>query len=213
MCHFWCSEPPVAGSAILCPMHCKQSVLGVGSDELHPCLLPNPIFREAGTISEDTGPGHLREEDAHMSPDNKSIVRRLYQEVWNKRKLEIMSELLSPSHALHGPLYTGPAIGPEVYKGQVAIFVAGFPDLRFEIEDTVAEADKVVVCWTFSGTHRGEFMGVPATSKRVSVDGITIHVLSKGIIMDSYVSLDMWGMMQQLGVITAPGGPKSAAAR
>jgi hypothetical protein len=56
-------------------------------------------------------------------------------------------------------------------------------------------------------------MGVPATDKKVSVDGITIHVLSKGIIMDSYVSLDMWGMMQQLGIITAPGEPKSATAR
>jgi steroid delta-isomerase-like uncharacterized protein len=93
------------------------------------------------------------------------------------------------------------------------LFVAGFPDLRFAIEDTVAEQDKVVICWTFSGTHKGDFMGVPATDKKVSVDGITIHVLSKGIIMDSYVSLDMWGMMQQLGVITAPGGPKSAVAR
>ena len=148
-----------------------------------------------------------------MSPDNKSIVRRLYEEVWNKRKLGVMNELVSPSHALHGPLYTGPAIGPEVYRRQISLFVAGFPDLRFAIEDTVAEQDKVVVCWTFSGTHKGEFMGVPATDKKVSVDGITIHVLSKGIIMDSYVSLDMWGMMQQLGVITAPGQPKSAVAR
>jgi steroid delta-isomerase-like uncharacterized protein len=148
-----------------------------------------------------------------MSPDNKSIVRRLYEEVWNKRKLGVMNELVSPSHALHGPLYTGPAIGPEVYRRQISLFVAGFPDLRFAIEDTVAEQDKVVVCWTFSGTHKGDFMGVPATDKKVSVDGITIHVLSKGIIMDSYVSLDMWGMMQQLGVITAPGEPKSATAR
>jgi steroid delta-isomerase-like uncharacterized protein len=148
-----------------------------------------------------------------MSPDNKSIVRRLYEEVWNKRKLGVMNELVSPSHALHGPLYTGPAIGPEVYRRQISLFVAGFPDLRFAIEDTVAEQDKVVVCWTFSGTHKGDFMGVPATDKKVSVDGITIHVLSKGIIMDSYVSLDMWGMMQQLGVITAPGQPKSAVAR
>jgi len=148
-----------------------------------------------------------------MPLDNKSIVRRLYEEAWNKRKLEMASQLISPSHALHGPLYTGPAIGPEVYKGQVAIFVAGFPDLRFEIEDTVAEQDKVVVCWTLSGTHKGEFMGVPATNKKVSVDGITIHVLAKGIIMDTYISLDMWGIMQQLGVVSAPGGPKTAATR
>jgi steroid delta-isomerase-like uncharacterized protein len=148
-----------------------------------------------------------------MSPDNKSIVHRLYEEIWNKRQLHLMSELVSPSHALHSPLVSGPAIGPEVYRRQVAILVAGFPDLRFAIEDTVAEGDKVVVCWTFSGTHQGEYMGVPATHKKVSVDGITIHVLAKGIIMDSYGSLDIWGLMQQLGVVSAPGGPKSASAR
>lgn len=148
-----------------------------------------------------------------MSADNKTIVRRLYEEVWNKRKIEVMNELVSPSHALHGPNFSGSSIGPEAYRRQVSLFVAGFPDLRFTIEDTVTEQDKVAVCWTFSGTHKGEFMGIAATNKQVSVDGITIHIIAKGIIMDSYVSWDMWGMMQQLGVISAPGGPKSAAAR
>jgi steroid delta-isomerase-like uncharacterized protein len=148
-----------------------------------------------------------------MSADNKAIVRRLYEEVWNKRKLQVMSELVSPSHAIHDPIYSGPSIGPEVYRGQVAMFVTGFPDARLAIEDTVAEQDKVAVRWTISGTHKGEFLGIPATNKKVSVDGITIHILAKGIIMDTYVSLDIWGLMQQLGVISAPGGPKSAAAR
>jgi steroid delta-isomerase-like uncharacterized protein len=148
-----------------------------------------------------------------MSPDNKSIVHRLYEEVWNKRQLHLMSELVSPSHALHGPNFSGTSIGPEAYRRQVALFVAGFPDLRFSIEDTVTEQDKMVIVWTFTGTHQGEFMGVPATNKKVSVDGITIHVTAKGIIMDSYVSWDTWGLMQQLGVVSAPRGPKGASAR
>lgn len=146
-----------------------------------------------------------------MPADPKSIVRRLYEEVWNKRKLHLMGELVSPSHALHGPNFSGSAIGPEAYKRQVALLVAAFPDLRFTIEDTVTEQDKVVVCWTRSGTHKGEYMGIPATNKKVSVDGITVHHIANGRIMDSYAIWDVWDMMQQLGVVK--GQPQSASAR
>ncbi len=148
-----------------------------------------------------------------MSADPKSIVRRLYEEVWNKRKLHLMGELVSPSHALHGSNISGSSIGPEAYKRQVALVVAGFPDLTFTVEDTVTEHDKVVVCWTLSGTHKGEYMGVPATNKKVSMEGITIHHIAHGRIMDSYAIRDVWGMMQQLGVVSAPGQPQSASAR
>jgi steroid delta-isomerase-like uncharacterized protein len=148
-----------------------------------------------------------------MPADPKSIVRRLYEEVWNKRKLHLMGELVSPSHALHGSHIPGSAIGPEAYKRVVALFVAGFPDLCFTIEDMVTEQDKVVVCWTLSGTHKGEYMGIPATNKKISVDGITIHHIAHGRIMDSYAIRDVWGMMQQLGVIDALGRPQSASAR
>lgn len=148
-----------------------------------------------------------------MSPDNNSIVRRLYEETWNKRKLEVLSELVSPSHALHGPNFSGSSIGPEAYKRQVALFLAGFPDLRWTIEDTIAEKDKVAVIWSFTGTHKGEFMGISATNKKVSIDGITVHEIANGKIMDSYVNWDTWGLMQQLGVVPAQGKPQSASAR
>ena len=148
-----------------------------------------------------------------MSPDNNSIVRRLYEETWNKRKLEVLSELVSPSHAIHGPNFSGSSIGPEAYRRQVALFLAGFPDLRWTIEDMVAEKDKVAVVWSFTGTHKGEFMGVPATNKKVSIEGVTIHEIANGKIMDSYVNWDTWGLMQQLGVVSAPRKPQSASAR
>jgi steroid delta-isomerase-like uncharacterized protein len=148
-----------------------------------------------------------------MSADPKTIVRRLYEEVWNKRKLHLMGELVSPSHALHGSNFSGSSIGPEAYKRQVAVFVAGFPDLRFTIEDMITEENKVVVCWTLSGTHKGEYMGIPATNKKVSIEGITIHHLANGRIMDSYAMRDIWGMMQQLGAVKGLGEPQSASAR
>ncbi|HEV3375589.1 MAG TPA: ester cyclase [Candidatus Acidoferrum sp.] len=148
-----------------------------------------------------------------MSPDNKAIIRRLYEEVWNKRKLEVLNELVSPSHALQGPNYSGSAIGPEAYKLRVSAFYAGFPDLHWTLEDTVAEEDKVVACWTLSGTHKGDYMGIPATNKKVSVEGITVHHITDGKIMDSYSYWDALCMMQQLGVVPALGQPKSTAAR
>ncbi len=148
-----------------------------------------------------------------MSTETKAIVRRLYEEVWNKRRLEVANEVISPSHALHDPHLTGSAVGPDAYKRVCTQFIAAFPDLRFTVDDYISEQDKVVASWTISGTHKREFRGIPATNKKISVEGVTIHHIANGKIMDSYVNLDYLGMMQQLGVALPFDQPKSAAAR
>jgi steroid delta-isomerase-like uncharacterized protein len=148
-----------------------------------------------------------------MSADNKAIVRRLYEEVWNKRKLEVINEIISPSHALQAPNISGSSIGPVAYRRNVSRFLAGYPDLHWTIVDIIAEKDKVVACWTISGTHKGDYMGVPATNKKVSVDGMTIHHIANGKIMDSYSNWDALGMMRQLGAVSALGQTKSLTAR
>ena len=147
-----------------------------------------------------------------MSAENKAIVRRLYGEVWNGRRLEVVNEIISPSHALHDNNTPGSSIGPEAYKRTVTRFLTGFPDLCFSIEDVVAEEEKLAVSWNFSGTHKGKYMGISATNTKVSVDGITIHHIVNGKIMDSYVSWDALGMMQQLGAVPATGKAKDASA-
>jgi steroid delta-isomerase-like uncharacterized protein len=147
-----------------------------------------------------------------MTGDSKAIVRTLYDEVWNKRRLELVDEIISTSHALHDPNVSGSAVGPEAYKRQVTRFIMAFPDLRFSIEDIVVEKEKVAVAWSITGTHKGEFLGIAPTNKRVSVEGITISHIADGKIMDSYISWDALGMIHQLG---APpmGQAKDAAAR
>ena len=147
-----------------------------------------------------------------MSDENKTIVRQLYEEVWNKRRLELVEEIISPSHALHDPNLTDSAIGPEAYKRQVTRFIIAFPDLRFNVEDMFGEKDKLAVAWTISGTHKGEFMGIAPTNKKVSVDGITLNHIVNGKIMDSYISWDTLGLMRQLGA-PALGQAKSLTAR
>ncbi len=134
-----------------------------------------------------------------MLLDNKAIVRRLYEEVWNKRRLEVVDELISPSHALNDPIVSGSQTGPELYKRRVGELTNSFPDLRFTIEDMIAEKRKVVASWTFSGTHKGEFMDIPASGRKVSVEGITIHHITNGTILDSYARWDALGLMRKLG--------------
>jgi steroid delta-isomerase-like uncharacterized protein len=148
-----------------------------------------------------------------MSMENKTIVYRLYEEVWNKRKLEVVDELISPSHALQDPIVSGSQVGPELYKRRVVELTTGFPDLRFTIEDTIAEKEKFVVSWIISGTHKGEFMEIPATGRKISVEGITIHHIRNGNILDSHARWDALGLMRQLGVIPARGRTKEAVSR
>ena len=134
-----------------------------------------------------------------MPKENKIIIRRLYEEVWNQRKLGVVDELLSASHALNDPNNPGSQVGPALYKQRVVELTTALPDLCFTIEDTVAEGEKFVACWTFSGTHQGEYRGIPATGKKISVEGITIHHIKNGKILDSYTRWDALGLMRQLG--------------
>lgn len=136
-----------------------------------------------------------------MTADPKKLVRRLYDDVWNKRKLEAVSQIVAPTHALNDPHLAGSAVGPDAYRSIVAQFIAAFPDLRFSVEDLVAEKNTVVVSWSITGTHKREFRGVPATNKRISIEGVTIHHVSDAKIIESFLTMDYLGLMQQLGVV------------
>jgi|SRR5690348_3998254 len=146
-----------------------------------------------------------------MPPESQAVVRRLYEELWNHRRLEVANEVISPSHALHDPHLIGSAVGPEAYKRVCTQFIAAFPDLRFTVEDYISEEDKVVARWVISGTHKREFLGVPATNKKISVEGVTIHQIANGKIIDSYLNLDYFGLMEQLGVPSGTGHSKGVA--
>jgi steroid delta-isomerase-like uncharacterized protein len=135
-----------------------------------------------------------------MAAENKAIIRRLYDEVWNERKIGLVDKLMSPSHALYEPSVPDSRMGPEAYKATVNRFAKGMPDISFAIQDMISEKNKVVVLWIMSGTHTGEFDGFAATNKKFSVEGITIHQVENGKILDSYASWDRLGMMRQLGV-------------
>jgi steroid delta-isomerase-like uncharacterized protein len=86
-------------------------------------------------------------------------------------------------------------------KEVIGMMRAAFPDIHWVVEETVASGDKVVTRFTWSGTHRGTFLGVPASGRSVSVKGVVIDRLSAGKMADSRILMDNFTMMQQLGVI------------
>jgi steroid delta-isomerase-like uncharacterized protein len=131
---------------------------------------------------------------------NKAIVRRLFQEAWNRGNLNVVDELLTTNYVFHEPI-SGDIRGPGGYKQFVTVYRTGAPDIHFTIEDQVAEGDKVVTRYTTTGTHQGNFMGIAPTGKRLRVTGIAIVRFEGGKIAEDWVNWDALGLMQQLGVV------------
>ena len=139
-----------------------------------------------------------------MSEENKALVRRFHEEVINKGNLGVMDELCAPNMVDHSLPPEFPA-GMEGTKQMISMFRAALPDVRVTIEDLIAEGDKVTCRWTACGTHKGDFMGIAATGKQVTVTGIGIDRIVGGKAVEHWESFDQFGMMQQLGVIPAQG--------
>jgi steroid delta-isomerase-like uncharacterized protein len=135
---------------------------------------------------------------------NKSILRRYFEEAWNKGRLDVLDEIVAPHYVNHDPAVPGLPDGPEGLKLIMAGFRAAFPDLRFTVEDLIAEDDRVVTRWTMRGTHLGEFAGLPPTGRQVISGGMQIERVLNGQIVEHWRKSDDLGLMQQLGAIPAP---------
>lgn len=140
-----------------------------------------------------------------MSEDNKAILRRFMDEGFNKGNAAIADELIAPNWVNHDPATPPLPPGPEGIKALFGIYRSAFPDLTFTVDDQIAEGDLVVTRWTARGTHQGELMGIPATGRSGVVTGIEIDRVVNGKIEETWVNWDTMGLLQQLGVIPAPG--------
>jgi steroid delta-isomerase-like uncharacterized protein len=134
----------------------------------------------------------------------KAIVRRDVEEFWNARNLAKVDEFFAPTYANHEP--NAPQVRDlAAFKQYAAALFAAFPDLHVTIEDMVAEGDQVAKRYSITGTHRGEWLGLPPTGKPATITGITIYRIADGKIVECWWSYDALGMLQQLGVIPVPG--------
>jgi steroid delta-isomerase-like uncharacterized protein len=140
-----------------------------------------------------------------LSETNKTVSRRFFEEVFGKGKLNVLDEIIAENHVNSGPgaLPELPT-GPDGAKQLVTVYRNAFPDIRFTIDEQIAEGDKVVTRWSADGTHKGELVGIPATGKTSTVTGITVDRFVNGKIAETWGIFDQFGMMQQLGVIPMP---------
>jgi steroid delta-isomerase-like uncharacterized protein len=140
------------------------------------------------------GESRVRKEEMNVSAEeNKAIVRREQEELWNHNgNLDAAEEIFAPDYA-------------EAAKQEAADFRQGFPDVVSNIEDLIAEGDKVVARWTSRATHKGEYMGIPPTGKEVEFTGISVYRIEGGKIAESWNSEDQFGLMRQIGAVPEPG--------
>lgn len=138
---------------------------------------------------------HAKEKGMTLE-DNKRLVRALYEECINTGALEKLDRYIADEYAgARG------GTGPSGYAATVLPLRQGFPDIRFTVEDLVAEADRVAVRWTWTGTHTGTFNGIPPTGKTVKNDGTVVYRLKDGRIVSSWLQVDRLGVLQQLGLV------------
>lgn len=139
--------------------------------------------------------------------DNKALVRRWVEEVLNTRDVSDQSpayQLVSADFVGHFPGQP-PIEGLEAFRQFGLLYFSAFPDLRITQEELIAEGDKVTMRYGWRGTQQGELMGFPATGKQVRASGISILRIANGKIAEQWDSFDNLGMLQQLGVVPAPG--------
>ena len=135
--------------------------------------------------------------------ENKTVVRRILEEIWNKGNLALIPEVYDPGFIWH--TLRGDIKGHDGIKQFATAVLNAFPDFHITIEDMVGEGDKVVIRGLYSGTHKGEFMGIAPTGKKVSYAAISIISLVGGKSVEAWIVNDRLGMFQQLGV-TPPTG-------
>src|ERR687898_1283214 len=128
-------------------------------------------------------------EPGMSTEENKALVRREQEELWNHTgNLDAAEELFAPD-------YAGAA------RQEAADFRQGFPDVVSTIEDLIAEGDKVVARWRSRATHQGEYMGIPQTGKEVQFTGISFYRIEEGKIAQEWSVEDEYGLMAQIGTV------------
>src|SRR5919106_4785825 len=131
---------------------------------------------------------------------NKAVVLRFYEELWNARTLSVADEIFAADCVTHqlqsGAAPEGTPRNPEAVKHHVAEWLAGFPDLRFSVEQMLAEGDLVMTRSTMHGTHTGSWLGIGPTGKQVSIRMFVVHRIVNAKIAEDWVLVEALGFLQ-----------------
>ena len=134
--------------------------------------------------------------------ENKRISRRIVEEGFSQGNYDVFDELVADNFQNHDPS-APPDLPPgrEGLKELARFYRTAFPDAQVTVEDQIAEGDRVVTRYSARGTHQGDFAGIPATGREVTVSGIGIDRIEGGKIVESWNELNQLSMLQQLGAI------------
>jgi len=137
--------------------------------------------------------------------ENKALARQFIEEGFSKGNLAVADAIIAPNFANHDPGTPPLPAGPEGYKQLVTAYRTAYSDLQLSVDDLFAEGDKVAVRWSARGTHTGQLGDIPPTGKQMMITGISVLTIAGGKVAEQYTNWDTLGMLQQLGVIPAPG--------
>ena len=135
-----------------------------------------------------------------MSEENKALARKFFR-MFEMGDPGMADDIVAADYYNHDA--PDPNIGSEGLKAAVTMFKNALPDAQFKIAFQLAEGDKVVTRYTWSGTHQGEYYGIPATGKQVNWTSTATFRIAGGKIRETWLNYDRLGMMQQLGVVQA----------
>jgi len=137
------------------------------------------------------------------SEENKKFMGYFIEEVINNKNLNAADVLVAEDFKEHIP-FPGQEPGREGLKFVLNSMFTGFPDMNWTVHEQIAEGDKIVTRFTWTGTHKGDFMGIPPTNKTVEVWGVVIDVVRNNLFAESRIIMDSIGLLQQLGVMPQP---------
>ena len=128
---------------------------------------------------------------------NKALVRRFYKDVYVDWNLALVDDVVSPQFTSHDWPEGGPT-GPQAFRGYYAAIRTAVPDARYEVDDLIAESDRVVVRWRLLGTHKGDFRGIAPTGRAITLKGIAIYRVAAGKLMERWVVSDLHGLLEEI---------------
>jgi steroid delta-isomerase-like uncharacterized protein len=141
-----------------------------------------------------------------MSEESKRLFQRYFDEVTNQGNLDLADEMFATDYAHHDPANPDHAIGGvQDVKFHLMALRNAFPDLNFQVDDMIAEGDRILVRWTATLTHTGDYFGIPPSGKTATITGMNAWRVAGGKAVEGWVNRDDLGLLRQIGAIPTPG--------
>ena len=134
---------------------------------------------------------------------NEESLKRLIEQVWNNGVLDAVDELIAYQYTIHhdpGDPWEGKTLDQNQYKQRVLYSRNAFPDMKFNINESIPSENRVVISWLLTGTHLGNLVEVPASGKKISISGLTIYYFENGKISGHWQVIDQLAFVTQIGL-------------